>query len=1266
VRRLHWLWLIGLLACWPGAPSATEGVATVDSVRFRNFGIASGLSQVTARALLQDEQGFIWIGTQDGLNRFDGYNFRVHHRDRRDPASLGDSHITALARADAGALWVGTMAGGLNRLDPATNAIVVHRHRPGDVGSLASDSVVSLLPRTNGDLWIATSGGALQRLAAGARQFETLAADSDLGVVRSMVESADGSVWLAGSQGLWRYRGDDSSWSRIQPDDAELGDLQAVVIDGEGRIWAGTTRNGLISIADNGQVRARYRSTPGRDGGLPDDQIRALLVTRSGQLWVGTMNGLAIYQDQVDAFLTWRHDAGDVGSPAGNRIAALFEDRDGLIWIGTWTGGFSIHNPATQVVRLIRNHGRDRTSLPASPVRALWMDADGTLWMGVLEGGGLVHYDLERGVLRRWVHDPEDPDSLAGNVVQAIARGPDGRLWVGTQGAGLSRMRADGSGFEHFRREDARPGALPDNVVQALYIDRAGELWVGFEASGLARWLGDERGFEVHARDPANPNSLQANSVYAFAETADGSFWVGTFGAGLALFDRASGEFTHFRERPGDLDSISHNSVTAIVEGRDGTLWIGTQGGGLNRATRSNDGALAFSAIGKRDGLGAEAIGTLVEDAFGRLWIGTTVGVNSYDPATKDVQSFSASDGMDKSGYFIGGVARGADGAIFFGGLRGVLAFHPERLPRRGRAPRVVFTDLRVDNADPGLQTVGDKASLPRAIHALRELNLPAGTSNLAIDYSALDFANPDGLRYSYRLDGVDRDWIDSRTLTRTAAYNNLGPGEYVLRVRARDGEGGEFGPESSLRITVDPEPWQTPLALVLYLVAAVLLLAALGISARRRWERERIAAEAIRRSEERLKLALWGSRDELWDLDLAQGRMQRENILPIISASAQVQFASREQFLQEVHPDDRPTVLAELTRHIEGKSEFYENTFRMRTLDGGWVWVLSRGFAVERDSNGRAVRMVGTSRDVSASAEAAEALRQLNDELEHRVEERTRALRLSNRELQFTLDELKVTQRQLVESEKMAALGGLVAGIAHEINTPLGIGVTAASHLEDETRKLMKLVDQGQMSRAALETYQSDALDSARLILANLRRAGQLIKSFKQVAVDQSSEQAREIDLKTYLEEILVSLGPALKKTRHQIHVKCPEGLSLLTFPGAISQIVVNLVMNSLIHAFDGIDNGQIRIECEGYDEEWLLLYRDNGVGMSEGVRQRVFDPFFTTKRGQGGSGLGLHVVYNLVTQLLRGSLDCISSPGNGVEFQIQLPRRVLQGPGP
>lgn len=1255
MRRLILLLCLGWLAC----SALAAAPLTVDAVRFRNFGIASGLSQVTCRAILQDDQGFVWIGTQDGLDRFDGYNFKVYYRDRSDPASLADSHVTALAKAGDGVLWVGTMAGGLNRLDTATDAIQVYRHQPDNPGSLAADGVTALLRDREGLLWIATAAGSLQTLADGADHFVRQGpADGTLGVIRAMVQAGDGRLWLGGSRGLW-VRGPEG-FRALADSASAAGDIQALAEAADGSLWVGTTRQGLVHLAADGALLAHLRAD-GSDGALPDDQIRSLLRTRSGELWVGTMNGIALHRPEDGRFLTWKYDAGDAGSPAGSRIAALYEDREGLIWIGSWTGGFSIHNPATRAVRLIRAHGRDRTSLPASPVRALWRDADGSLWMGVLEGGGLVHYDLQTGVLRRWVHDPNDPASLGSNVVQAIARTPDGALWVGTQGAGLSRMRADGQGFDHFRRRDGDSDGLPDNVIQVLYVDRQGQLWVGMESGGLARWRGEGRGFDSYRNDPNDATSLGANSVYSMAETRSGEFWVGTFGAGLARMDRQRGSFEHFREVPGQIDSISHNSISMIVETADGTLWVGTQGGGLNRMLRDPDGGVRFTAIGKREGLGADAIGVLVEDRRGKLWIGTTVGVNAYDPHTGDVQSFSASDGMDRSGYFIGSVAPGSNGEIYFGGLRGVLAFHPEHLPQRTLMPAVRYTDLRFDNRPVEVRKASEDSPLRRALYASDEVRVPDGISGIAVDYSALDFANPEGVRYSYRLDGFDRDWITGARLSRTAAYTNLSPGTYQLRTRARDGEGGDFGPESVLTIIVQPAWWRTPAALGLYAVSALVLGWLAWQRTRRRWDRERAAAESIRRSEERLKLALWGSRDELWDLDLRSGRMQRENQLPILGAQPSVQFESREAFLRQVHPDDQPTVLAALNRHIQGQSEFYENTYRMRALDGRWCWVLSRGFAVERSDEGRALRMVGTSRDVSASAEAADALRRLNDELEHRVEERTRALRLSNRELQFTLEELKMMQKQLVESEKMAALGGLVAGIAHEINTPLGIGVTAASHLEDETRRLMQLYGEGKVTRLIMESYQADALQSSQLILSNLRRAGQLIKSFKQVAVDQSSEQAREVHLKTYLEEILVSLGPALKKTRHEVSIKCPEDLRLYTYPGAISQIVVNLVMNSLIHAFEGIEEGHIQIQCEGYDEEWLLLYRDDGVGMSDEIRQRVFDPFFTTKRGQGGSGLGLHVVYNLVTQLLRGSLDCVSAPGQGVEFQIQMPRRVL-----
>jgi signal transduction histidine kinase/streptogramin lyase len=890
-------------------------------------------------------------------------------------------------------------------------------------------------------------------------------------------------------------------------------------------------------------------------------------------------------------------------------------------------------------------------------VRAIWRDPDGSLWLSVLEGGGLVHYDLDRGVLARFVHDPSNPDSPAGSVIQAIVRTADGALWLGTQGAGLSRLR--GTRFDHFRHDPADPDSLPDNVVQCLFVDSDGQLWIGTETGGLARWRGEGQGFERFRHDPARSDSLPYNSVYFLTETRAGELLIGTFGAGLARLDRRTGSFRHWREVPGDLESISHNSVTMITEAKDGTLWVGTQGGGLNRAVRDGD-DLRFSAYGKRQGLGAEAIGTVVEDDAGLIWIGTTVGVDALDPATGNVRQFSASEGMDRSGYFIGSAVRDEHGRIYFGGLRGALVFDPKRLPQSQTPPSVRLTRLQLNNAAPLLRRDDPDSPLVNDIGSTEQLTLPHTVSSIAIGFSALNLSNPDSIRYRYRLDGFDESWISVGSQSRLATYTNLPAGNFTFRVLASDADGRAEGPERQLSIRVLPPWWRTPLALLAYAALAIGIVVVIVLRARARWARETRAARAIARSEQRLKLALWASRDELWDIDLRANTMERENVLPVLGARTRLNFRSRDEFIRQVHPEDRSAVSDRFEAHVRGDTDFYENTYRLRGTDGEWRWILSRGFAVERGPDGQAARMVGTSRDVTATAEAAEALKRLNDQLEARVAERTAALSEANRDLQESLEEIRFIQRQLVESEKMAALGNLVAGIAHEINTPIGIGVTAASHLEDETRRVMQLMSEGKLSKATLSAYQDDAMQSAQLILANLRRAGQLVRSFKQVAVDQSSEEAREFQLKPYLDEVLLSLGPALKKTHHQISVRCADSLVLYTYPGALSQIVVNLVMNSLIHAFDGIESGEIRIECERYGEEWLLLYRDNGVGMSEETRQRVFDPFFTTKRGQGGSGLGLHIVFNLVTQLLRGHIDCISAPGRGVEFQIAMPVRV------
>ncbi|RJP76520.1 MAG: hypothetical protein C4522_18230 [Desulfobacteraceae bacterium] len=278
--------------------------------------------------------------------------------------------------------------------------------------------------------------------------------------------------------------------------------------------------------------------------------------------------------------------------------------------------------------------------------------------------------------------------------------------------------------------------------------------------------------------------------------------------------------------------------------------------------------------------------------------------------------------------------------------------------------------------------------------------------------------------------------------------------------------------------------------------------------------------------------------------------------------------------------------------------------------------------------------------------------LTSMNQQLEQEIRERNAA----ERKLNDSLLNLRQTQAQLIQTAKMAALGDLVAGVAHEINTPLGVGLTAASLLSDKTKEYRDLFEHEKLKRSDLEKYFRIANDSSNMILTNLNQAAGLVQSFKQVAVDQSSESQRRFNVKTYLNELLFSLRPRFTKVHHTIDLQCDEDIEIDSYPGVFSQIITNLVMNSLIHGFEGMTEGKITLTVWREDWKLVISYSDNGRGMEQKILDKMFDPFFTTKRNQGGTGLGMHIVYNLVTQTLKGELECISTPGKGVTFLIRI----------
>ena len=417
--------------------------------------------------------------------------------------------------------------------------------------------------------------------------------------------------------------------------------------------------------------------------------------------------------------------------------------------------------------------------------------------------------------------------------------------------------------------------------------------------------------------------------------------------------------------------------------------------------------------------------------------------------------------------------------------------------------------------------------------------------------------------------------------------------------------------------------------------------------------------------AEERYRLALWGSGDQLFDWNLVTGVLAPISADETKEAGPAIPMPTAMGLEQYVHPEDFPAYYAAIEDHLAGRTEHFEAQYRLRSRSGGWKWKHARGLVVKRDANGKATRVSGTQKDIENFKRVEAELLALTQELEHRVERRTRelheerlGLQASNLQLTAAIDELKRTQTELIDAEKMASLGRLVAGVAHEVNTPLGIGLTAISFLRDQLRTLGAAL-RGKLPPDEAESLLSPIEQAGAMAQNNMNRAADLVRSFKQVAVDQSTSNIRSVGVRDYLGGILQSLHPTLKKHGHEVAVECPGDLRMTSRPDALYQVIMNLVMNSINHAYAVGERGHLRIAARAEGDQIVLEYSDDGHGMDPSVAARIFEPFFTTKREHGGTGLGMHIVYNLVTAALAGRIALTTARGEGVRFEIVFPLR-------
>ncbi len=795
-------------------------------LKFEHISVEQGLSHNSVTAILQDSTGFMWFGTDEGLNRYDGYDIKVFHHDPEDETSLGHDHVLTIFEDSQETLWVGTNGGGLSAYDRDSGQFITYLHGPEDPYGLGeeADQVWSILEGSSGDLWVGTGAG-LAKFNRDTKRFTHYrAADEgrygqEVSPVYAIYEDSSGVIWLGTGRGLLSWEEDSERFRRFWPKPQQRTSLQnivqTVVEDKEGALWVGTGGGGFYRFDPGTRRFTQFLLEPSDVAGYAYNDVRALYFDERGVLWVGSDGGgLYQFDPASEQLVAHRSDPNISHSLSSNYVGTIYEDSTGVFWIGAWDGGVDKLDRSVEKFVHFQNDPGDFNSLSHNRVLALHEDRDGILWIGT-DGGGLNRFDRAADEWRHFQNAADDPLSLSSNYISDIVSDNEGVLWVMTWGGGLNRFDPESEHFGNYRHEPGNADSLSSDYAFFVFVDDEGVFWIGTNGRGMDRFDPVVERTTSYQHDPTDESSLSDNFVLTIYQDRNGDLWIGTMAGGLNRFDRRTGEFARFEHDPENPDSLSHQTVTTIHQDRRGILWIGTNGGGLNRY---DDVTATFRHFTEADGLADDSVMAILEDSNGLLWISTEGGISKFDPASERFWNFDVSDGLQGYEFTLNAATNSRTGQMFFGGVNGFNAFLPGEVKDNPHVPPIVLTAL----------TQGDReVDVASALENVQEISLQWPANYFEFEFAGLNYSQSERNQYAYMLDGFDDDWnyIGARRFGR---YTNLPGGTYTLLLKGSNNNGLWSEKGASITVVVEPPFWQTNWFRVV-VVSALVLFTVIG-----------------------------------------------------------------------------------------------------------------------------------------------------------------------------------------------------------------------------------------------------------------------------------------------------------------------------------------------------------------------------------------------------------------------------------------------------
>lgn len=1221
--------LVAMTLLWSVSPILP---ATVP--HFRNISINDGLSQNSVNVILQDRKGFVWIATQDGLNRFDGYNFRIFKTDPTDPSGLSDNYISAMIQDCRGHIWLGT-EDGVNEYDPQTERFV-RISLPGSGGDgPVQDHVTALFeaPSQPGIIWIGSERG-LERYDIAAGRFTSFRHRPQDGhslphdYIQCLYEapSRPGSLWIGTRNGLASLNLANGHIVRLplageqanglcHPDVRTLYEAPSV----PGTVWVGTAA-GLDRLDI-----ARESFSHVTDNGLQGAQVRALLEPTMAPhtLWIGVWGGGIILYSLDREEIQEHFLAGpDQQSLSDNFILHFFEDRSHLLWIGTQGGGLCQYSQQTRNFLLYLADPHNDNSLSHRTVRAVSESRSrpGQVWIGTF--GGLDLLDRKSGRISHFRHRSDPDDGPPSNLIRAVLEDSQGRLWVGTHDAGLANLDLNSGKWIRFRHSFGRT-----NTIRCLFEDRTGVIWIGTLGAGLSRFDEPSGDFITYSYQDGVKDGISSERVYAVIEDRAGRLWIGT-SDGLNRLDRASGRFFAYFNDPHNPVSLSHNLVMSLYQDSRGFLWVGTWGGGVNRYDEARD---RFDRFTELEGLANNVVYGILEDGQGKLWFSTNNGLSRFDPLTLQFRNYDVTDGLQSNEFNANAHHRGLDGMLYFGGINGLTAFFPASIRENPYQPPLVISDFQIANRSVPIGSADSGNGLLRKSIAYTDsLNLSYRDQIISFEYSALSFAAPEKNRYAYMMEGLEEDWnyVGSR---RFVTYTNVPPGNYRFRVKGanHDGFWNEIG--TFVDLTITPPFWRTVWFQILFALLMILLLQMLLSLRTRTLQRRKTILEHVvkartqeltQQNEDLARLSLVAKHTDNGVLIMDdQGDVEwiNEGFTRMYGYSYEQLLAERGRNMATVsHRDDFPLIFRKC---VDSRQPVvYENQCLTRSGQERWSQTVLNPIL---DDQGRVVKLVLIDSDITLLKKANERA------------ERERA----------------------AAEEANQAKSSFLARMSHEIRTPMNgvIGFTdmlLETPLTPEQRDYLHTI---KSSGESLLYLINDILDFSRIEAGNM--------AFERV----------DFNFEQLICESCEIVAPRAEFKEVELVCRIADDVPayICSDPMRLRQVMINLLDNALKFTERGLVELSVGSRSEDGNRYQLdIKVRDTGPGIPMEKQKTIFNAFTqadeSISRRHGGTGLGLAICHQIALQM-GGEITLVSEPGQGSTFTFRIPvDRSAREPSP